>query len=55
MMELLRNELDKRALRFGKKRLGSHQRSKRKREEMASVIRQQRAAGMAAKKAEAKK
>lgn len=50
MMELLRNELDKRALRFGKKRLGSHQRSKRKREEMAGII---RAARAAAKKAEA--
>eukprot|EP00019_Armaparvus_languidus_P001151 CAMPEP_0168591758 /NCGR_PEP_ID=MMETSP0420-20121227/7317_1 /TAXON_ID=498008 /ORGANISM="Pessonella sp." /LENGTH=108 /DNA_ID=CAMNT_0008627595 /DNA_START=926 /DNA_END=1252 /DNA_ORIENTATION=+ len=42
MLELLRNELDKRALRFGKKRLGSHQRAKKKREEMSNVIRAQR-------------
>eukprot|EP01108_Squamamoeba_japonica_P003881 TRINITY_DN30_c0_g1_i1.p2 TRINITY_DN30_c0_g1~~TRINITY_DN30_c0_g1_i1.p2 ORF type:complete len:128 (+),score=46.69 TRINITY_DN30_c0_g1_i1:62-445(+) len=42
MIELLRNELDKRALRFGKKRLGSHQRGKKKREEMSGVIRAMR-------------
>ena len=49
MIELLRNEMDKRALRFGKKRLGSHQRAKRKREEMAAVIRAQRSAGQVKK------
>jgi hypothetical protein len=36
VIELLRTELDKRALRFAKKRLGSHQRAKRKREEVPS-------------------
>eukprot|EP01115_Flamella_aegyptia_P002453 TRINITY_DN136513_c0_g1_i1.p1 TRINITY_DN136513_c0_g1~~TRINITY_DN136513_c0_g1_i1.p1 ORF type:complete len:96 (-),score=27.57 TRINITY_DN136513_c0_g1_i1:110-397(-) len=39
MMELLRNNLDKRALRLAKKRIGSHQRAKRKREEMANFVR----------------
>merc|ERR1712061_163245 len=37
-IELLRISKDKRALKFCKKRLGSHVRGKRKREEMQSVI-----------------
>ncbi|XP_068693858.1 large ribosomal subunit protein eL36-like [Montipora capricornis] len=37
-MELLRIGKDKRALKFVKKRLGTHVRGKRKREEMAGVI-----------------
>ena len=36
--------LDKRCLRFLKKRLGAHIRAKRKREEMQGVIQQQRKA-----------
>jgi len=41
VMELLKNNLDKRALRVAKRRLGSHQRGKRKREELAGVLRQE--------------
>merc|ERR1712080_503979 len=37
-MELLRISKDKRALKFCKKRLGTHVRGKRKREEMVKVI-----------------
>merc|ERR1712098_138020 len=43
-IELLRISKDKRALKFCKKRLGSHIRGKRKREEMAGVIQAQRKA-----------
>merc|ERR1712033_134147 len=43
-IELLRISKDKRALKFCKKRLGSHVRGKRKREEMQSVIQAQRKA-----------
>lgn len=43
-MELLRIGKDKRALRFCKKRLGSHTRAKRKREEMQGAIQAQRKA-----------
>jgi len=50
VIELLRTELDKRALRFAKKRLGSHQRAKRKREEMSGVLRAQRAKASAVAK-----
>mmetsp|Transcript_7621 Transcript_7621/g.21654 ORF Transcript_7621/g.21654 Transcript_7621/m.21654 type:complete len:99 (+) Transcript_7621:95-391(+) len=39
MMELLRNRLDKRALRFAKKRIGSHTRALRKREEIQGALR----------------
>merc|ERR1712154_28627 len=42
--ELLRISKDKRALKFCKKRLGSHIRAKRKREEMAQVLQKQRKA-----------
>jgi len=37
----LEGSLDKRALRLAKRRLGSHQRGKRKREELAGVLRQE--------------
>uniref|UniRef100_A0A061RDN2 Large subunit ribosomal protein L36e n=1 Tax=Tetraselmis sp. GSL018 TaxID=582737 RepID=A0A061RDN2_9CHLO len=40
MCELLRVGRDKRALKFAKKKLGTHLRGKRKREEMAAVLRQ---------------
>ncbi|XP_039270965.1 large ribosomal subunit protein eL36-like [Styela clava] len=46
-MELLRIGKDKRALRFCKKRLGSHVRAKRKREEMQAAIQAQRKAAAA--------
>lgn len=47
IMELLRVSRDKRALKFSKKRLGTHLRGKRKREEMQNVIAQQRKAAAA--------
>ncbi|RWS16202.1 hypothetical protein B4U79_14193 [Dinothrombium tinctorium] len=43
-MELLRISKDKRALKFLKRRLGTHVRGKRKRDEMSSVLIQQRKA-----------
>ncbi|XP_074651177.1 large ribosomal subunit protein eL36-like [Tubulanus polymorphus] len=43
-IELLRVSRDKRALKFVKKRLGTHLRGKKKREEMQSVIQQMRKA-----------
>jgi len=43
-IELLRISKDKRALKFCKKRLGSHVRGKKKREEMQTVIQAQRKA-----------
>merc|ERR1711862_509705 len=49
-IELLRISKDKRALKFCKKRLGSHVRGKRKREEMQAVIQAQRKAAAAEKK-----
>merc|ERR1712203_356316 len=42
-MELLRNRLDKRALRYCKKRIGSHRRALRKREELQGAIRRKQA------------
>lgn len=47
-MELLRISKDKRALKFCKKRLGTHIRAKRKRDEMAQVLVSQRKAAAAA-------
>jgi large subunit ribosomal protein L36e len=44
IMELLKVGRDKRALKFAKKRLGTHTRGKRKREEMSRVLRDQRKA-----------
>jgi len=48
-MELLKISKDKRALKFCKKRLGTHLRGKRKREEMAATIQKQRKAAQAQK------
>jgi len=45
VMELLRNNLDKRALRLAKRKLGTHSRGKRKRDELSGVIQKMRAAG----------
>lgn len=47
-MELLRISKDKRALKFLKRRLGTHLRAKRKRDELSNVIIQQRKAAAAA-------
>ena len=41
-MELLKISKDKRCLKFLKKRIGSHLRAKRKREEMSAVLQAQR-------------
>lgn len=49
-MEFLRISKDKRALKFLKKRLGTHLRGKRKRDELSQVIIQQRKAATAAAK-----
>jgi large subunit ribosomal protein L36e len=46
-MELLKISKDKRALKFCKKRLGTHLRGKRKREEMSATIQKQRKAAQA--------
>ena len=43
-MELLRISKDKRCLKFLKKRIGSHVRAKRKREEMSNVLQAMRKA-----------
>merc|ERR1712124_153561 len=43
-MELLKVNKDKRALKFCKKRLGTHRRAKRKREEMQAALQQMRKA-----------
>jgi len=45
IMELLRVSKDKRALKVAKKRLGTHKRGLRKREEMMAVIAAMRKAG----------
>lgn len=42
IIELLRIGKDKRALKFAKKRLGTHLRAKRKREEMGEALRNKR-------------
>merc|ERR1712133_6775 len=47
VMELLKISKDKRALKFLKKRLGTHIRAKRKREEITSVLAQMRKAAAA--------
>ncbi|XP_071171239.1 large ribosomal subunit protein eL36-like isoform X1 [Mytilus edulis] len=44
MQELLRISKDKRALKFAKRRLGTHFRGKKKREEMQSVLQKMRKA-----------
>jgi large subunit ribosomal protein L36e len=43
VLELLRNNLDKRALKYSKKKLGTHSRGKRKREELSGVLQKMRA------------
>ncbi|XP_046571211.1 60S ribosomal protein L36-like [Haliotis rubra] len=47
--ELLKISKDKRALKFCKRRLGSHIRAKRKREEMTQILHKQRKAQQSAK------
>jgi large subunit ribosomal protein L36e len=57
LIDLCRNNLDKRALRLAKRKLGSHKRAKKKREEMAGVafrLRQEAARRMADEKAATK-
>eukprot|EP00270_Netrium_digitus_P006608 TRINITY_DN191_c0_g1_i1.p1 TRINITY_DN191_c0_g1~~TRINITY_DN191_c0_g1_i1.p1 ORF type:complete len:127 (+),score=34.12 TRINITY_DN191_c0_g1_i1:1-381(+) len=50
IMELLKVGKDKRALKLAKRKLGTHLRAKRKREEMTTTLRKMRAAGAAEKK-----
>ncbi|CAG2114349.1 unnamed protein product [Medioppia subpectinata] len=49
-MELLKISKDKRALKFLKRRLGTHLRAKRKRDELSNVLVQQRKAAAASHK-----
>ncbi|KAG5075209.1 hypothetical protein JHK84_056440 [Glycine max] len=48
--ELLKVGKDKRALKVAKRKLGTHKRAKKKREEMSSVLRKMRAGGAGDKK-----
>ncbi|KAG6382517.1 hypothetical protein SASPL_137435 [Salvia splendens] len=48
--ELLKVGKDKRALKVAKRKLGTHKRAKRKREEMSGALRKMRAAGGGEKK-----
>ncbi|KAL3521538.1 hypothetical protein ACH5RR_019687 [Cinchona calisaya] len=48
--ELLKVGKDKRALKVAKRKLGTHKRAKKKREEMSNVLRKMRAAGGGEKK-----
>ncbi|KAG6511895.1 hypothetical protein ZIOFF_029974 [Zingiber officinale] len=48
--ELLKVGKDKRALKVAKRKLGTHKRAKKKREEMANVLRKMRSAGVSDKK-----
>jgi len=47
-MELIRNNLDKRALKLSKKKLGTHTRGKRKRDELTTAVQKQKTAAAAA-------
>jgi len=55
IMELLKNSLDKRALRAAKRKLGSHARAKNKREELQNVVRQESVLKAKKEKKEAEK
>ncbi|GAB4835897.1 60S ribosomal protein L36-3 [Ancistrocladus abbreviatus] len=48
--ELLKVGKDKRALKVAKRKLGTHKRAKKKREEMSNVLRKMRSAGAGEKK-----
>ncbi|KMZ67974.1 60S ribosomal protein L36 [Zostera marina] len=48
--ELLKVGKDKRALKLAKRKLGTHKRAKKKREEMSNVLRKMRSAGTGEKK-----
>ncbi|RWR72195.1 Ribosomal protein L36e [Cinnamomum micranthum f. kanehirae] len=48
--ELLKVGKDKRALKLAKRKLGTHKRAKKKREEMSNVLRKMRSAGVGEKK-----
>lgn len=48
--ELLKVGKDKRALKLAKRKLGTHKRAKKKREEMSNVLRKMRSAGVSDKK-----
>ncbi|KAJ4952075.1 hypothetical protein NE237_028907 [Protea cynaroides] len=48
--ELLKVGKDKRALKVAKRKLGTHKRAKKKREEMSNVLRKMRSAGVGEKK-----
>nr|CAD1822086.1 unnamed protein product [Ananas comosus var. bracteatus] len=48
--ELLKVGKDKRALKVAKRKLGTHKRAKKKREEMANVLRKMRSGGVSEKK-----
>ncbi|KAK4583592.1 hypothetical protein RGQ29_026360 [Quercus rubra] len=48
--ELLKVGKDKRALKVAKRKLGTHKRAKRKREEMSNVLRKMRSGGASDKK-----
>ncbi len=55
LIDLCRNNLDKRALRLAKRKLGTHRRAKKKREEMSTVafrLRQEAARKVAEEKAQ---
>ena len=45
-LEMLRNDFDKKALKYAKRRLGTHFRAKKKREELQEIIRARRAAAL---------
>eukprot|EP00238_Polyblepharides_amylifera_P001272 CAMPEP_0196570496 /NCGR_PEP_ID=MMETSP1081-20130531/608_1 /TAXON_ID=36882 /ORGANISM="Pyramimonas amylifera, Strain CCMP720" /LENGTH=109 /DNA_ID=CAMNT_0041886985 /DNA_START=78 /DNA_END=407 /DNA_ORIENTATION=+ len=55
IMELLKVGKDKRALKVAKKKLGTHLRAKKKREDMAGLLRKMKMAGTEEKKDKKKK
>lgn len=42
MLELLKNDKEKRALKFAKRRIGGHRRAKKKREELMTIVKSMR-------------